>query len=70
MDFRMHNALMSYDELFVLVILQYWNQEQPLDEWVDAELVREDFDEKYGETRFLMREALQAQVALRARLAE
>jgi hypothetical protein len=66
MNNAMYQALASQCELFAAVILRYWDKDQTLDEWVDAEMLREDFDRKYGDLRFLMREALAAQVSVRA----
>lgn len=67
MDSQLYNALIGRDEFFVLALLQYWDRDLSLDQWVDAELALDDeiFSRKYAELRFLMRDALETQVEIR-----
>lgn len=68
MSFQDTAAFIFEDELFGVVLARYWDRSLSLDEWVDGELALPDeaFQNKYGELRFLMHEALLAQRELRA----
>lgn len=60
---KMKFLLTVEDQLFVPIIMKFWDKEQTLEEWVDLELSQNEhqFLSKYGELRFLVKEALEAE---------